>query len=162
MALTRETGPAAEHRHALGPAGQLDESARRLSHEELAVARLLVGEGHHVRSQATADRPTADLSVCGRETEIKTLNPGATSRTVANALRRAAGQGRDVIVDARQSGLLRLAADHGVAAFAARSDRSGIERVRVLGNGFDRSYHGHDLDRMARHQGGRGLEPGVA
>jgi hypothetical protein len=151
----------AEHRHPPGHQGQLDETARRLSHEELAVAELLVSEGHSVRSLATSDRPTGDLSVCRRETEIKSLRPGATSRTVTNALKRAQEQGVDVLIDARKSGLLRLAAERGVSDFAAGPHRGRVERVRVIGSGFDRSYQRHDLDRMGRRPGGPSFEPGM-
>ncbi len=145
----------ARHAHPIGHPGTLDESARRLSHEEMAAARLLVSEGHHVRSQATGSTPTADFIVCGKETELKTLQPGATSRTVANALKRARDQGTDVIVDGRGSGLTRLGAHAGVAEWARRPDRGRIERVRVLGAGFDRSYGPHDLDRLGRRPPGR-------
>jgi hypothetical protein len=143
-------GRGPHHRHPPGHRGRLDESARRLSHEELAVARLLVKEGHDVRSVATAEQPTPDLTVCGRMTEIKTPRLGATGATVNNELRRARRQGADVIVDARQSGLHRLAAQKGVADFAGRTDRGRIETVRVLGAGFDLSYRSQDLDRMRR------------
>jgi hypothetical protein len=164
--LRSTTGPSASRRvpadrHPPGRRGLLDESARRLSHEELAVAQLLVAEGHHVRSLATSDSPTGDFDVCGRETEVKTLNPGATSRTVTNALRRAQEQGVDVIIDARQSGLLRLAAERGVADFAARRYQGRVEGVRLLGSGFDHSYQRHHLDRLGHQVGGPPLERGV-
>jgi hypothetical protein len=150
-----------EDRNPPGHRGLLDETARRLSHEELAVARLLVTEGHHVRSLATSDRPTGDLSVCGRETEIKSLRLGASGRTVTNALKRAQHQGVDVIIDARQSGLLRLAAERGVADFASRAQQGRVEGIRVIGSGFDRSYQRHDLDRLGRRPGGPRFEPGI-
>jgi hypothetical protein len=154
-----ERGP--DHRHAPGHRGRLDESARRLSHEELAVARLLVREGHDVRSVATGAEPSADLTVCRRETEIKTPRWGATSATVNNGLRRARDQGTDVIIDARQSGLGRLAAQKGVADFAGRPDRGRVECVRVLGAGFDLSYRPQDLDRLGRGRSGHRFGPEV-
>jgi hypothetical protein len=147
-----------DHPHPPGRIGVFDESARRLSHEELAVAKLLVAEGHDVRAVAISYRATPDLEVCGRPTEVKTLGRGATGATVTNALRRARHQGADVIVDARGSGLQRLAAEQGVAAFATRRDRGLIERIRVLGAGFDRRYREADLDRMARRHDGPRLE----
>jgi hypothetical protein len=149
--LHRPGGPnAPEHRHGSGGPGHLDESARRLSHEEIAVAQVLVAEGHEVRSLAVGAGPTADLSVCRRATEVKTLRSGATAATVANALRRARHQGTDVIVDARGSGLLVTAAQRGVDAFAARLDRGRVERIRVVGDGFDRSYGPRQLDGPSR------------
>ena len=147
----------ASHRHPPARVGALDESARRLSHEELAVAHVLVAEGHAVRSLAPSAGPTADLSVCERETEIKSLRPGATAATVTNALRRARRQGTDVIVDARSSGLSGLAAQRGVDTFAARFDRGRVERIRVVGDGFDRSYGQRQLDRTAQPRLGQGL-----
>jgi hypothetical protein len=155
------SAPGPDDRHPPGHRGLLDETARRLSHEELAVAQLLVAEGHQVRSLAASDRPTGDLRVCGRETEIKSLRPGANSRTVTNALRRAQDQGVDVIIDARQSGLLRLAAERGVADFASRTQRGRVERIRVLGGDFDRTYGRHDIHRLGRRPGGPRFEPGV-
>lgn len=125
------------------------------------MARLLVNEGHNVRSLATSERPTGDLMVCRDETEVKSLKPGATSRTVTNALKRAKDQGVEVIVDARQSGLQRLAAERGVAGFATKQDRGRVERVRVVGSDFDRTYRRHDLDRLGRVPGGRRFEPEV-
>lgn len=145
------------HRHAPGHRGRLDESARRLSHEELAVARMLVREGHDVRSVATGPVSSPDLTVCRRETEIKTPQLGATRATVNNELRRARNQGTDVIIDARRSGLQRSAAQQGVADFAARSDRGRVESVRVLGAGFDLSYRALDLNRLRRGREGHSL-----
>jgi hypothetical protein len=152
------TGPlAGDHRHPPDSKGALDESRRRLSHEELAAARVLVAEGHDVRSLAAGVGPTADLAVCQRETEIKSLRPGATAATVTNALRRARRQGTDVLIDARSSGLSVLAAQRGVDTFAARFDRGRVERIRVVGDTFDRSYGQRHLDRPAGPRLDRGM-----
>jgi hypothetical protein len=147
----------ADHRHPPDRRGALDESRRRLSHEELAAADVLVAEGHDVRSLAAGAGPTADLSVCQRETEIKSLRPGATAATVTNALRRARRQGTDVLIDARSSGLSVVAAQRGVDSFAARFDRGRVERIRVVGDTFDRSYGQRHLDRPARPPLGHGI-----
>jgi hypothetical protein len=151
------TAPLGEHRHPADRRGSLDESRRRLSHEELAAAQVLVAEGHDVRSLAVGAGPTADLSVCQRETEIKSLRPGATAATVTNALRRARRQGTDVLIDARSSGLSVLAARRGVDTFAARFDRGRVERIRVVGDTFDRSYGERHLDRPARPRPDHGI-----
>ena len=155
-------GHSRDHKDPEGRSGRFDESARRLSHEELAVARLLVAAGHDVRSVAMAHHPTPDLEVCGRQTEVKTLRRGASPATLANALRRAREQGTDVIVDARVSGLLPLAAAQGVANFALKGQRGRIERVRVLGAGFDRTYRSQDLDRLARRPSGPRFGRGIS
>jgi hypothetical protein len=146
-----------DHHHPTGRPGTLDESARRLSHEELSVARLLTAEGHDVRALAVGPGPTADLSVCRRDTEVKSLRPGATAATVTNALRRARQQGTDVVVDARSSGLTASGAQRGVDAFATRFDRGRVERIRVVGDGFDRSYGPRQLGRRTGAEVSRGL-----
>jgi hypothetical protein len=169
------------HRHAPGARGQLDESARRLTHEELAVARVLAAEGHDVQSQS--DRPgmgrTGDFVVCGRETEVKTLGPKATPKSLANALIRAQGQGVDVVVDATKTRMHRLAVDRGLAEFGrrrvayvdarrleGRDPGPQIERIRVMGRGFERSYRlaearhaERPAERKPQRSFGIGLEP---
>jgi hypothetical protein len=132
-------------------AGSFDERARRLSHGELSVARLLVAEGHDVRSrpEGRALGRTADLDVCGVPTEIKSLQPGATSWTVENQLARAIGQGLVVIVDARGSQLKRRWAERGVERFAARRSWVGaVTAVRLLGDDYQLAYDRRDLIRL--------------
>jgi hypothetical protein len=143
------------HGHPDGRPGTLDESARRVSWAELTVARVLVGEGHKVRSlpERRGDGPTADFDVCGVTTEVKTLDPGATARTLVNALRRAREQGRAVIVDATGSGLSRPLAERGVRQFAAGGELGRIGQVRVLGTGFTLSFTRWDLTRTAERHG---------
>ncbi len=130
------------HRHA----GSLDEAARRLTHSELAVAELLVTEGHLVRAQAELPGRgrTADLEVCGQSVEVKTwLPPEArggrppTSRSVFNKLVDARGQGATAVLWARGSGLSAADAGRGVDDFASAGRFGGISAVRVVGDGFD-------------------------
>jgi hypothetical protein len=138
----------------------LDESERRLSWAELAMARMLVGEGHRVRAlpERGGHGPTADFDVCGVKTEVKTLDPGATARTLVNALRRGRQQGEAVIVDATGSGLSRPLAERGVAHFAVGGDLGDVGQVRVLGAGFSLSYGLRDLTRIIeRHVPGPGI-----
>jgi hypothetical protein len=135
-----------EHDHA---AGRLDESARRLSHPEFAVAGQLASEGHQV--YALADRPgqgrTADLLVCGTPVEVKSWlsvehrggnAPGA--RSVANKLLQAEGQAATVVLEGRGSGLSSSAARAGVAMYAGLPHRGHVAAVRVLGDGFDLAW----------------------
>jgi hypothetical protein len=147
--------------HPLGAPGSFDERPRRLSHDEFAVARLLVAEGHRVRSlpEGRVLGRTADLEVCGVTTEIKTLKPGATSWSVENQLTRAIGQGDQVIVDARGSGLKRRWAERGVTRFAARRPWPGaISSVRVVGEDYHLSYDRRELTRLRGfHRGPPGL-----
>jgi len=137
--------------HAPTRPGRFDESARRVSWEELTVAQVLVCEGHLVRALSERPRrgPIADFEVCGVPTEVKTLDPGASARTLANALLRGRDQGDVVIVDASRSGLPRWSAGRGVALFAARQPLGRVEAVRVLGAGFDLRYDRGQLARLA-------------
>jgi hypothetical protein len=129
--------------------GRLDESARRLSHEELAVARELLSEGHHVRS--LAERPgrerTPDLLVCDAPVEVKSWfgrdTRGANvpvARSVVNKLLQAEGQAPAVVLYGRGSGLTVAAARAGMADYAGRDRPDSLTAVRVLGDGFDLSW----------------------
>ena len=128
--------------------GRLDESARRLSHPEFAVARQLTSEGHQV--YALPERPgrarTADLLVCGTPVEVKSWLgqdqrsqvPG--TRSVVNKLRQAEGQAATVILEGRGSGLTSVAAHKGMAMYAGLPHRGPVAAVRVLGDGFDLAW----------------------
>lgn len=127
----------------------LDESARRLTHSEYAVAVQLAAEGHRVRS--LPDRRGAgrvpDLDVCGTGVEVKTWLPPEdrsgrppTARSVFNKLADARGQGATAVLWAKGSGLQALDAQRGVELFAASGRFGGITTVRVLGDGFDLAW----------------------
>lgn len=136
-------------RHA-GRPGFFDETARRLSHDELAVARVLVQEGHRVSSQAERrGARTGDLVVCGTEVEVKSFLPrsdraGAPSaESVANKFLRAKGQGMVAVIWAKGSGLTQTQARAGYALFsdaAARQGAGGIRAARIIGDGYDMSF----------------------
>lgn len=128
-----------------GGKGALDESARRLSHSELAVARVLAAEGHQVRSVAELPgrSKTADLDVCGVPVEVKALLPSSERdnrphpRTVYNKLHRGAQQANDVVVLSAGSGLRASDARAGVDLFRLRGGAGADWSARVLGDGFD-------------------------
>jgi hypothetical protein len=147
------------HRHPPGQPGTFDEIERRVPWDELRVARILVGEGHHVRAlhERNGQGRRPDFEVCGVPTEVKTLDPGATVQTVANAMARGKGQGEVLIIDATGSVLSRRQADLGVRRFAEKGTLGRIEEARVLGNGFGLSYSRADLSRIQR----RGPERGI-
>jgi hypothetical protein len=149
------------HSHPPGTPGTFDESERRVPWDELLVARFLVEDGHVVRSLAARSGrgPTADFDVCGIRTEVKTLDPGATSRTVLNALRRGREQGDTLIVNATDSGLSKVAGERGVGRFSGRGDLGRVGHVCVLGDGFVLSYSRRDLLRMPA-RGELRLDPG--
>jgi hypothetical protein len=139
--------PPAGCRHGRRP-GALDETARRLSHEELAVARTLVGEGHYVRSLAErVGTRTADMLACGTTVEVKAFLPAArrggrppSAQAVANKLLDAGGQGAMAVIWAVGSGLTQAEARKGLALFSAWAAREGAGRLRcarLVGDGFD-------------------------
>ena len=129
-------------------AGTFEESARRASHEELAVARVLVAEGHHVRTvPERAGARSPDLVACGTSVEVKAFMgleerggrpPGP--RAVANKVLDARGQGAVGVLWAGTSGLSQATARAGYALFCDRALGEGLGRlraVRVIGSGFD-------------------------
>jgi hypothetical protein len=132
-----------------GPVGDLDESARRLSHPEFAVASLLASEGHQVYALPERRGPgrTADLLVCGMPLEVKSwltrqerggIAPGSDS--VLNKLRQAEGQAATVVLEGRGSGLRLDATRAAMAEYAAARHRGHVTAVRVLGDGFDLAW----------------------
>jgi hypothetical protein len=153
---SRPTGPGLSgHRHPPGQEGTFSEKERRVSWEELTVARILVSEGHRVRAQREGPGfgKTADFDVCGVKTEVKTLDPGATSATLSNAIRKGREQGEEVIINATNSGLPRLWAERGVDRFATKGDFGKLGSLRVLGAGFELNYSRTDLARRTERGG---------
>ncbi len=146
----------------------MDESARRLSHEELAVGQLLAGEGHHVRSVAESRRGGrhADLSVCGTPVEVKSFAPIDERtripgpRSVHNKLADAAGQARHVVLHGTGSGLSPAAVRQGLARWALRQGAEArLDSVRVLGDGYDLAWT-RGAGRRPERRPDRGLDRG--
>lgn len=146
--------------------GHLDETARRLSHQELAAAQQLASEGHDVRSLAERRNHTRtpDLLVCGTPVEVKSwlgrderggVEPG--TRSVVNKLLQAEGQASTVVLNGRGSGLSASSARAGVADYARLERSGGLVAVRVLGDGFDLGW---SCDRSVRRE--RTTEPATA
>ena len=126
--------------------GRIDESARRLSHEELAVAAKLAADGHRVRSlpDGRGRGRTADLEACGRPVEVKSWRAledrqgqPPTARSVLNKLIDGRRQADTVVLNGRGSGLTAATARGGVALYAARPDGGQLSAIRVIGDGFD-------------------------
>lgn len=143
--------PAGAGCHGIHPArgGQLDESARRLSHEEYAVAQLLAAEGHEVRSLAESRvggrRP--DLEACGRGVEVKSFLAVAerggrppSPQSVYNKLVDAAGQADSVVIVGYGSGLTESTVRRGMARYAGDRHAPPLRSVRAVGDGFDLSW----------------------
>jgi hypothetical protein len=169
-----------------GASGFVDESVRRLRHEELAVATLLAAEGHSVSSIAERRGvgPVADLSVCGTGVEVKSWQSLADRggrppdhRSVLNKLLKARSQAARVVLYARGSGLRPSEARRGMDLYARKAvelypgDTGGPRRprlcaVRVVGDGFDLSWSRRpslrvepDADRGSRRGSPRLLRP---
>lgn len=134
-----------------GP-GTYDESARRVSHSEYAVAQLLVQEGHHVRSvpESRGAGKTPDFVACGALVEAKSFESLAERRGrppsaegVANKLMQASEQGAVGIIWAGASGLSQATARAGYLLYCRHAVVHGLgklESARVVGEGFDVSF----------------------
>lgn len=128
--------------------GSLDESPRRLSHEELAVALLLAKEGHRVVSVPEGPPGRhSDLQACGLPVEVKAFRPDRLRQagrpraaSVFNKLVQAEGQAAHVVLLAYGSGLSASVAREGVAAYAAFRRVQRLSTVRVIGDGFDMTW----------------------
>ncbi|MBV9662264.1 MAG: hypothetical protein JO337_14020 [Acidimicrobiales bacterium] len=132
--------------------GQLDESARRLSHEEHAVAALLASEGHDVvsRRESRSGGRTPDLMVCGAGVEVKSWVPVEerdgrlpTARSVRNKLVDAHDQAHFVVLYARDRGATASTVRRGLALYAAHPAGPRVTSVRAIGDGFDLSWALH-------------------
>lgn len=160
-------------RHIVSP-GSVDETARRVSHEELAVASLLAAEGHHVLTvPERRGARTPDLVVCGTSVEVKSFQSLAERPTgaprakqVANKLLDARGQGAVAFIWAGRSGLTADAARQGYMEFCDVAAREGLGRlrmVRVVGDGFDLALPAlQDVLRSRRELGPGWLSLGAA
>jgi hypothetical protein len=144
--------------------GLLDERARRLSHEEYSVARLLAGEGHSVSSlpESRQGRRMADLSACGSAVEVKSFlslderRRPPSAQSVHNKLLDATGQGSHLVLVGHGSGLRPETVRQGLARYAADPRvASPLRSVRVLGDGFDLGWTCGPVPSRARVQAGR-------
>ncbi len=142
------TPPICGREHGSRP-GVVDERARRLSHEEMAVADRLASEGHHVRSlpERRGRGRVADLEACGVAVEVKSWlslterNGRAPSpRSILNKLVQAGRQAPTVVLNGYGTGLTVGAARLGMALYSARPDAGLLSSVRVLGDGFDLAW----------------------
>lgn len=144
-------GPAVWHcRHTSGP-GSYDETLRRASHEELAVARLLTASGHEVRTvpEGRGGR-SPDLMACGVTVEVKSFRslaerggraPSATA--VANKLLDARSQGAVAVLWGPTSGLDEATARAGFDLLCQRTLARGpgrLRQARMVGANFDTTF----------------------
>ena len=125
-------------------AGTIDESLRPFTARERLIAVVLAAEGKAV--QAIPERlipgeRSADAWVEGHPVEFKSLAPSATSATVRNVINasmKRGGQAREIIVDARGSGLAQPEAIRALARIQGIT-RGRLDRIRLLGDGYELS-----------------------
>jgi hypothetical protein len=78
-----------------------------------------------------------DATVDGVWTEFKSLDPGASNKTVKAALTSAKGQARQAVIDGRGSGLDREEADRGMRRFLGTPHAGRLGAIRIIGDDFD-------------------------
>jgi hypothetical protein len=121
-----------------GP-GLIDERLKEFSPAERRIAEFLAGYGPAVVAVAEgfgASGRTPDARFNGVPVEFKSLDPGASDRTVKAALNRAKGQARHAVVDARDSGLAEDDAQHGIRRFCGTPHGDRIDAILILGDNF--------------------------
>jgi hypothetical protein len=136
-------GAAAKNAPAVGGAGQAAQGAASfVDPAERAIAEHLEGLGRKV-----SKNPLEGAAGAGRQgdafvddvlTEFKTLDPGASAGTIKNTVNnsiRNGGQAREIVVDARGTGLAEDAAKEG-AAKALGISRGKLDGLMVIGDGY--------------------------
>jgi Contact-dependent growth inhibition CdiA C-terminal domain len=119
--------------------GVIDERAKRFSSPERRIAEYLasggpavvaVPEGYGVYGR------TPDARVDAVPVEFKSLDPGASDRTVKAALNSAKGQARHAVIDARGSDLSEDEAQRGMRRFFGTPHGNRIDAVLILGDHY--------------------------
>jgi hypothetical protein len=119
--------------------GIVDERAKRFSPAERRIAEHLASNGAAVVSVSEG------FGVCGRTpdsrvdnvpVEFKSLDQGASDRTVKAALNSAKGQARHAVIDARGSGLTQAEADHGIRRFRGTPPGDRLDAVLIVGDDY--------------------------
>ncbi len=122
--------------------GQIDESERKFTQKEKKLAEYLEAEGDDVKAlpeDHSAPGRKTDAVINGKRTEFKGLDPGASDSTVRNSVNnsiRRGGQAREIVIDARGSGLSEEAAIKGLGR-AKGISRGRVDSVRIVGDGYD-------------------------
>ena len=119
--------------------GVVDERAKKFSPAERRIAEYLaadglavvsISEGFGIRGR-TPDAYADDVPV-----EFKSLDPGASDRTVKAALNSAKGQARHAVIDARESGLDEDQAHSGIRRFSGTPYGNRLDAVLIIGNDY--------------------------
>ena len=120
--------------------GVIDERAKRFSPAERRIAEYLADQGSAVVSVSEGygiHGRTADARVNDVPVEFKSLDPGASDRTVKAALNSAKGQSRYAVVDARGSGLTEDQAHRGIRRFNGTPHGDRIDAVLIVGDNYN-------------------------
>jgi len=124
--------------------GTIDEALCAFSPQERQIAETVASEGKDVKAlpeSTISNERSADALVAGRLTEFKSPYPGASSGTVKNTVNQSikgGGQARDIIIDARGSGLTHTEAERGLSRVAGIT-RGKLDNVRIIGDGYNLS-----------------------
>ena len=119
--------------------GVIDERSKSFSAAERRIAEHLAAPGPAVVSVSEGYGiygRTADARVNGISVEFKSLDPGASDRTVKAALNSAKGQARNAVVDARDSGLTEDQAHRGIRRFSGTPHGNRLDAVLVIGDNY--------------------------
>lgn len=120
--------------------GVIDERAKEFSSAERRIAVFIAIDGPAVVSVSEGygvHGRTPDAHIDGVPVEFKSLDAGATDRTVKAALNSAKGQARHAIIDARGSGLAEGDAQLGIRRFSGTPHGDRLDAVRIIGDDYD-------------------------
>ena len=116
--------------------GIVDERARAFMPKERRIASLLAGAGAAVvavHDGYGAEGRKPDALVDDTYTEFKSLDPGASNKTVRSALKDAKGQAAHAVIDARGSGLSPDEAERGMRRFLGTPYGHRLDAIRTWG-----------------------------
>lgn len=119
--------------------GVIDERAKTFSPAERRIAEYLAANGPAVVSVSEgfgARGRTPDARIDDVPVEFKSLDPGASDRTVKAALNSAKGQARHAVIDARGSGLAEGDAHRGVRRFGGTPHGNRLDAVLIVGDDY--------------------------
>ena len=123
----------------VGP-GLVDERAKKFSPAERRIADYLASGGSAVVAVSEGFGllgRTPDARVNAVPVEFKSLDPGASDRTVKAALNSAKGQARYAVIDARSSGLTEDEAERGIRRFFGTPHGNRMDAVLLIGDNYD-------------------------
>ena len=119
--------------------GVIDERAKKFSPAERRIAEYLASDGPAVVSVSEgygAHGRTPDARIDAVPVEFKSLDPGASDRTVKAALNSAKGQARYAVIDARGSGLTEDEAERGIRRFFGTPHGHRMDAVLIVGDNY--------------------------